>query len=308
MDSLGSPWVGQDEGGMRRSIGKQAARAIGAAIAAIAAVATGLSLAASARADEQLFAFTRGAETLPQGRSEAYQFVTLRTGKKSGTYYGLDFDTELEHGFTDRLQASLALVNRYFSIEDVEELPDTDAYRFGGVESSAKYRILSPFKDPVGLAFRLEGGYLRHDEVGGLNENEWFIAPEIDLQKNFRDDTINLDMNLGSEWAWGKQPAEQYPRELSLQGATGIAYRFASNWFIGAETRVRSEFPLFDLSNFEHTVVYAGPSLHYGAQRWWATVSWLYQVYGKGVDEDNPGITFAEETRQMVRLKFGWNF
>jgi len=36
--------------------------------------------------------------------------------------------------------------------------------------------------------------------------------------------------------------------------------------------------------------------------------SWNYQVYGKGVDEPADGQTFAEETRQLFRLKVGFNF
>ena len=266
-----------------------------------------LFLAPATRADEQLFAFARGAETLPKSRSEIYQFVTLRTIKKQGTFYGLDFDTEIEHGFTDQFQASVAVINRYIYVDGVEDLDNTNNYRFGGVETSAKYRVLSPFKDPLGLALRLEGGYLPNDEVAGLSQDEIFIAPEVDLQKNFRDDTVICVLNLGSEWAWGKKPAEQYQREMSLQGSTGVAYRFASNWYAGVEARVRSEYPQFDLDKFEHVVVYSGPSVHYGAERWWATLSWLYQVYGRGVDE-TPAQTFAEETRQIVRLKVGFNF
>lgn len=31
-------------------------------------------------------------------------------------------------------------------------------------------------------------------------------------------------------------------------------------------------------------------------------LTWNYQVYGKGADESNDGKTFADETRQLVRL------
>jgi hypothetical protein len=168
-----------------------------------------------ASADEQLFGFVRGAETLPKGRSELYEFVTLRTGKAEGSYYGLDLETEIEHGFTDKFQASLSLDQHYFNNYGVngdrDALDDKNAYRFGGVTGSAKYRLLSPFKDPIGLAIRLETGYLWNDEVDGLTQHEFYLAPEVDLQKNFRDDTIIWDLDLGVEWAWGKQPAEQYP-------------------------------------------------------------------------------------------------
>jgi hypothetical protein len=271
--------------------------------------AAGVSLAAgNSRADEQLFGFVRGAETLPKGRAEVYQFVTYRTGKDSGSYHAFDFDTEIEYGITDRLQASVAMVNHYINNTGVDGLDDMNKYQLGGVEFSTKYRLLSPFKDVVGLALRLEGGYLQRDEVGGLPQEEWYIAPELDLQKNFRDDTVIANLNLGAEWAWGKQPAEEYPREFSLQGGAGLAYRFAPNWFAGVETRVRSEWPMFEFDNFEHLAVFSGPSLHYSQKRWWVTLSWVYQVWGSEVDPTTVNKAYAEEVDHQVRLKVGFNF
>ena len=62
------------------------------------------------------FGWVRGAETPPAKHADAYQFITLRTGKRGGTYNGWDFDTEVEYGFTDRLQASISVMNRYIYI------------------------------------------------------------------------------------------------------------------------------------------------------------------------------------------------
>ncbi len=266
----------------------------------------------SLTAEEQLFGFVRGAETLPAGRSEIYQFVTVRTGKSQGTYAGTDFETEFEHGFTDRFQGSVAIENRYIYNRGVDgdrdALDDMNRYRFGGVRASSKYMLLSPFKDSLGLALRVEGGYAQHDEVGGLPEKEFFVAPEVDFQKNFRDDTIITEMWMGTEWAWGKQPAEQYPREIAFQGGLGASYRFVRNWFIGVESHIRAEYPLFRLDNFEHYVIYAGPSIHYSAQRWWATLTCTRQAWGEGIDEPLDGRTFAEETKWKIRLKLGVNF
>jgi hypothetical protein len=280
-----------------------------------AIAATGLAVlaaAAPAHADEQLFGFVRGSETLPKGKSEVYQFVTMRTGKAEGSYYGFDFETEVEHGFTDKWQASLAVEQHYFNNSGVngdrDALDDTDAYKFGGLAASTKYNLWSPFKDPLGVALRLEGGYLWHDEVDGLLQHERYVAPEIDLQKNFLDDTLITEAWGGAEWAWGKQPAEQYPKEMSFQGGMGVSYRFAPNWFFGPEINSRAEYPQFDFGNFEHVVVYAGPSLHYSSERWWVTLSYVYQVWGNGVDEPADGKTYAEETTSKVRLKVGFNF
>jgi uncharacterized protein DUF6662 len=273
------------------------------------AVAMSFSICVSfARADEQLFGFVRGAETLPAKHSELYQFVTMRQGKDEGRYYGFDFETEYEYGFTDQFQASLSVVQHYFNNQDVPELKNRNNYRFGGVEGSIKYRLLSPFKDPLGLALRMETGYLLYDEVDGLKQHERYIKPEIDFQKDFYEDRLICNLDLGVEWAWGKQPAEQYPKELSFEAAAGVAYRFAPNWFAGVEIHNRTEYPQFDFGNFEHTVVFAGPSIHYSQKNWWAILTWNYQVYGNGVDEPDSGQTFAEEARQVVRLKVGFNF
>src|SRR5438132_12231345 len=146
------------------------------------------------RGDEQLFGFVRGAETLPADRWEAYQFLTLGEGKSEGTYYGTHFKTEAEYGFTDQFQASLSLIQHYFYNKAVDGDRDasdnTNAYRFGGFEGSAKYRVLSPFKDPIGVALRLEAGYLLRDEVDGLDQHERYVKPEIDFQKDFLEDRL----------------------------------------------------------------------------------------------------------------------
>jgi len=266
----------------------------------------------SAFADEHLFGWVLGAETLPSKHAEAYEFLTLRTGKAEGTYLGWDSETEVEYGFTDQFQASLSLENHYFYNKGVDgprdTLSNTNAFRFGGAVLAGKYRLLSPFKDPIGLALRLEGGYLAHDEVDGLKQTEGYVAPKLILQKNYFEDTLIFDVNGGTEFAWGKRPAEQYPRELALTGGAGVSYRFAPNWYFGVESHIRSEYPLFEFGNHEHTVIFAGPSLHYGAERWWVTLSYGYQIHGTGIDEPADGKTFAEEVRNEFRLKVGLNF
>ena len=64
----------------------------------------------------------------------------------------------------------------------------------------------------------------------------------------------------------------------------------------------------FSISTSSSTaLLYAGPSLHYATESWWATLTWNYQIAGKGVDEP-VGQTFAEEQRNLWRLKVGFNF
>lgn len=260
-----------------------------------------------AHADENLFGAIRGSETLPAGHFDLYQSTTLRDGKPQGSYHAWDFDTEVEYGITDKFQMSLELKQHYFDLDGVDELPSDSFYKFGGVELAAKYRFNSVFKDGYGLTFRPEFGFLRNDDVGGFHQKEVFIAPGLIFQKNFYDDTLIFVANAGFELAWGKKPAEEYDKEISLQGGMGLTYRVAPNWFVGAETRIRSEYPDFDLGNHEHTVLFVGPAIHYAAKKWWATLQWGWQAWGDGVDEPS-GNTYAEESQHEFRLKIGFNF
>ncbi len=265
-----------------------------------------LCTAASIRADENLFGYVSGAETLPKGHYDLYQTTTARSGKDAGYYRGWDFETEAEYGVTDQFQVSGTIVQHYFNIKNVPGLDNQDRYQFGGVELAAKYRFTSVFKDGYGLALRPEIGFMRYDDVAGILQRMIYVAPTLLYQKNFLDDTLVFAANGGVQLAWGKKPAEEYEHELSLKAGAGLSYRFASNWFAGIETHGVSEYPMFN--QYEHTVVFAGPSLHYAARRWWATLSWAYQVWGNEVSPTVHNMAFAEETRNEFRLKLGFNF
>ncbi len=65
---------------------------------------------------------------------------------------------------------------------------------------------------------------------------------------------------------------------------------------------------LFGFSNFEHAVVYVGPSLHYSSKSGWVTLTYVNQIWGSGVGEPHDGKTYAEETDHQLRLKIGLNF
>ena len=75
------------------------------------AVATLLG-APAAQANEQIFAYSYLAETLPAGVWEVENLTTYRTKKSQGTYRLLQNRTELEYGVTDRWMVSM-YVNSY---------------------------------------------------------------------------------------------------------------------------------------------------------------------------------------------------
>ncbi len=84
--------------------------------------------APQSKADEMLWVYTRGADTLPQGEVELKLGSVTRIGKNSGDYKFVDFRPEVEIGVTNRLTLSGALLvfNHNYSVNDPELQPMFD--------------------------------------------------------------------------------------------------------------------------------------------------------------------------------------
>ena len=64
----------------------------------LAVLLSSAALPGVAHADENLFGYNTGAETLPKGSGEIYVFNTLRSDKGQGTYRAIDTEIEGEYG------------------------------------------------------------------------------------------------------------------------------------------------------------------------------------------------------------------
>lgn len=273
--------------------------------------------AQSLHADENLFGYSYGAETLPKGRWELYNWATARFDKGQGTYRALDLQQEIEYGITDRWQASLYFTERGHEIkgsapvEDGEpEYPDRSSFEFQGLQLATKYMLLSPFKDPIGLAFYGETGWSRHFKISGQQQDEYFFEGKLILQKNFLEDQLITTLNVTGEYELRRLRGESdQDSEVEFEVTGGVSYRVAPNWYLGVEGRMHSEFPNSDFAAWEHYGVFAGPTIHYGAKKWWATLTWLPQITGWPNDpERSNNLHLGEHERHEIRLKVGFNF
>jgi hypothetical protein len=282
-----------------------------------------LSLTVDARADENIFGYTTGAEVLPKGKWEAYGWFTGRFDKGAGHYIGLDFEQEIGVGLTDRLQLAFYVNERYhnFSGNAIEEKhgggkgeegKEHSRFAFQGNRMSLKCMLLSPFKDPFGLAFYIEPGYSLISKITGERVLAWELEAKVIAQKNFLDDQIITSLNLTAEFNWGRgRPShgEDFDGEMTWEATGGVAYRVVPNWFVGIEARYHTEFSNMNINSHEHWAIFVGPSIHYGGERWWATLTWLPQVTGSPNDpERSNNLHFGAHERHEVRLKVGYNF
>lgn len=293
----------------------------------------------TASADEYLWLYTRGAETLPQGEVEAVFEAVNRRDKNSGSYSFWDFRPELEYGITDRLTIKAEAVifsHDYSNVEwaPMDENPDFDETSFAGYEFSLKYNLMSPYKDAVGLAVGFAYERRTHYRLDGADIDQDSFVPSLYLQKNFLDNLLVLAWSNKIEFERRKSPGV-LEEEIAIESALGISYRFAPGWFVGAEMRYQSDFlnpqiydeagtPGFDSQGFElgyerssfdlfdwrlgsqyQYGTYFGPSLHYGSRKWWITGSLLYQIKGGGDDSRNPSNIGGRNWDEHERYHFG---
>jgi Family of unknown function (DUF6662) len=288
---------------------KYSKKKLGVVLAASALLVGTLGL----RADENLFGYTYTADVLPRGKWEVEQWVTGRIGKQSGNFLGTDLRTEIETGLTDRLQASLYLNYNYFYAHNAvtSEGPIDNKNFFGvsGTSAEFKYQVLSPYKDRFGMALYLEPGYGTIESADGSRHQEIELEGKLILEKHWLDDTVVGTFNYTLEPEWAKADGENsFHVSLKMEWGTGLAYRIAPRWYAGLETRVQTEFADADLNKSQFVAAFVGPALHYGTERWWATLTVLPQVWGWPNSQGKGGLTLTDHERLEVRLKLGFNF
>jgi len=272
---------------------------------------------------ESPFGYVYTTDTHPRGTWEIEQWLTHRHRQSQGDYNLWQGRTEIEYGVTDRLQTSLylnygsvsALHNRpdgttgpgAFVPDDVD--PDARYSRtfFQSISNEWIYRLLSPYKDPIGLALYIEPTW-------GSNERE--LETKLILQKNFFDDRLVWAANLTAA-AESERWHGEWENEGELELTTGLAYQFAPRWHAGAEYRHHRGYEGrgFSSSKRVYAANFVGPSVHYASQRWWATLTYLRQLanakaYSDDAREDIIGGRFYGEhhERYELRLRVGFSF
>lgn len=288
-------------------------------IVVVLAAASAAALATPAHADENLLGYSYGAETLPKGKTEAYVWFTDRRGKDEGHYDAQDYQIEVEHGISDKVQISGYLDFVSHHIRGLEpEFEDVDHdFRFQGLQASVKWAALSPYKDGIGLAFYVEPVWKRIDKISGEKGREFELENKLILQKNFLGDRLIWIGNLTAEMEFEREKEidattgeieHENETELALEATTGLSYRVAPNWFLGVEGRYHSEYPDFpDRFAREHYAFFAGPTIHYGGKRWWLTATWLPQIGGRPSPAGRD-LHLEEHEKRELRLKIGYNF
>lgn len=252
----------------------------------------------AASADERTFGYVYTTDTMPQGKLEQQDWLTVGLQKSRGDYQLYQLANGVDYGVTNNLQAALYLNSHVVTAERdsiagrtsgffvPQNIAPTSAYtaaRVDGVSFAMKYRLLSPYEDGVGLGFAIE------PTLGPAD-----IAMEYRLigHKTFDDDTVVWATNLSLLQDWQHVTASTanvyapslpggpggWNRSSFLELSSGLSVRFTENWFAGLEFRNRNEFSGTFLRRPGSSAYFLGPNLHYGGETIWVTLSVLPQL------------------------------
>jgi hypothetical protein len=158
------------------------------------------------------------------------------------------------------------------------------------------------------------------------------VETKLILQKNFIDDRLVFAFNATLAWEWRKLHADpeaeagsieardHWDKETDVMFGLAGSYRFASKWSAGAEIQNEREWAGLDPfkpSKRTNQAWYAGPSLHYGGRKFFATLTVLAQLpwardYTEADKTQNAvidGISNADDfEKYRFRLKMGTFF
>jgi opacity protein-like surface antigen len=266
--------------------------------AIMAAVTAALGVA---RADERFFTYVYEADVLPKGEWEFEQHLTYRQGNPGGDeqfdQYLWDFRSEIEYSPFERLSTALYLNFQQDTVEGrAAGLEGTSDFSFEGISLEAKYQLLNPVTDPVGLALYLEPTF---------NGNEIEFEQKVILSKNLGERWV-LAANATVEQEWETEEGET-EKESVFELSTGAAYRFTSHWSVGLEGRYRNVYEGLGFDERLGTAWFLGPNIHYGSAKWWATLTGLPQIAGSATGDDRDR-DLVEHQKFEIRLIFGIDF
>ena len=232
--------------------------------------------AGEAMASERLFTYTYEPETMPQGAFEFEQWTTLRAIRNDEVgqnhYTRWDLRQEFEYGVTDNYTLSFYLneVSEYF--RDPATNAKTNSFEFDGVSIENKWMVLDPAKNPVGVSLYLEPS---------IGNGEIELEEKIILGQRFganKEWKWAFNAVHATEWKDSEEPGEGTETEGELEFDFGLTREIGKRWNLGVEFRNHNEIPEYDV--WEHTAFFVGPVVAYRQENWWATLTFMTQVYG----------------------------
>jgi hypothetical protein len=236
----------------------------------------------NALADARPFTFVY--DTYPHGPQgfEYEQWVTWSHGTDEDNGFNeYNFKHEFEFGLAENFDLGIYVAD--WSYLDTADGSDT---QFEGAAVEGILYLSSPVTDFIGV------GLYGEIKVG---EDELEFENKLLLQKDVGPWIFAYNLVVETELEGVFDKGEENEVEGVLGHALGASYRLSDAWHVGAEATIESEFE--DWSDYDATVVYAGPNASYWSESWYVTTTAMFQLTN---EEDDPNF----ELRLIAGFQF----
>lgn len=259
---------------------------------------------------ESLFGFTLGSDIDAEGTLGVALETIAGFGRRDGRYAATNSKLEFSWAAARNLSVSASLLGGFWDISNNPALPDTKAMRFRGLGGEVRWRWLERGPSPVGLTLHLEPSITMADEVTGEAGTGFASENKLILDAALLEDrlwgAINLiyDVEHFRPWAQGA-----VAEEGSVGGvAAALTARVSQSFFLGGEIRALYAFDGLTFGKQIGRALYVGPTAYWRiSDQAWLSLAWNIQLAGQ--ENDDPRrLDLTNFSRQVVRVKFGWEF
>ena len=216
-------------------------------------------------AQDRYFAQTYTSNVLAKGNVDIELWHTSRFGHSSGFYHGMNQRMEFEVGLGKKLQTAFYF-NRFQEMQS-DSAGDIETKNEIGFSNEWKYVLTKP-TSKYGIALYAELG-LKGDEL------EWegkFIIDRGFGKNLFAFNLVGeIEQEIEKQNGRYKFHISQTPVELDF----GYMRYFHPDFGLGIELRNNNRIAK---GNWEHSVLYLGPTLNYRADRWFVIANYLPQL------------------------------
>jgi hypothetical protein len=254
-------------------------------------------IAASVQAQDRYFGYTYTTNILPKGAIDLELWHTSRMGHLNQFYHAQDQRMETEIGLGKNWQTAFYF-NRYqkrFSTTANGTENSTEL----GFSNEWKVKLSDPNKNKLGFALYGEWGIKGGDEL----ELETKAIFDKSFGKNLLALNIVGEHEREFEWNNNKTSAE---KENTVEMDLGYMYNVTTNFGFGLELRNHNE---IKDGNWEHSVLFAGPTINFRGDRWFVIGNVLPQLRNLRKTNEAPNNKVLDEHERVeARIIIGISF
>ena len=248
------------------------------------------------QAQDRMFARTYQSNILPKGNFDIEVWHTSRFGHEGQYFHAMEQRLEFETGLGKNVQTAVYLNRFQKSVSDsagaISQATEI------GISNEWKWKV-SRATSPVGIALYGEWG-LKGDEI----ELETKFIADRSFGKNVVAFNAVYELEFEAEREHGETEFEL--EETPLEFDLAFMHNFTPAFGLGVEIRDHNELVK---GAWEHSVLFAGPTVNFRGQRWFAIVNYLPQLANIHKSAAAPkNKVLDEHERAEARLLVGFSF